>query len=220
MGQRLNIEITDNKGTELANCYYHWSAYSLSSLEEAMTVISNFDKLRKEIADNTLLAIRMFENCENAGLCEESYTAATEKYPNETFKKGTDRNNGLISITESDMNETRMYEEGRITINVDSKTIDFNVYFDTSDDSENLMYEAIEKKYGRDADPVNYSDEIIKEAIDEYTENCPKIAENFSFDLENIPFDKIEEFYNFLKDAADKGLYTLKYNETLICLIA
>lgn len=34
MGQRLNIEVIKN-GKVVGNCYYHWSAYTLSSLEEA-----------------------------------------------------------------------------------------------------------------------------------------------------------------------------------------
>ena len=52
MGQRLNIEIMKN-GETIANCYYHWSAYTTSALATAIMVISNYEELlnKEEIKD-------------------------------------------------------------------------------------------------------------------------------------------------------------------------
>lgn len=45
MGQRLNIEIK-SKGKVVANCYYHWSAYTMSALQLTKEIISNFDSIQ------------------------------------------------------------------------------------------------------------------------------------------------------------------------------
>lgn len=41
MGQRLNIEIKNNEKT-LANCYYHWSGYTASSLGLTKQIIEAY----------------------------------------------------------------------------------------------------------------------------------------------------------------------------------
>ena len=62
MGQRLDIEIVKD-GKVVGNCYYHWSAYTLSSLIETSKVIENYDELIKQNLPNEVLITKMFENC-------------------------------------------------------------------------------------------------------------------------------------------------------------
>lgn len=38
MGQRLNIEMK-TKGKVVANCYYHWSAYTMTALQLTKEII-------------------------------------------------------------------------------------------------------------------------------------------------------------------------------------
>ena len=134
MGQRLNIEIMKN-GETIANCYYHWSAYTTSALATAIMVISNYEELLKQDLPDEVLAVKMFENCYSylplsknehsyAGLSEESYKYMTEKYPGYEFRQSTDRNAGIIGVTDEDIEETRKYEEGTLYIYLDNKIID------------------------------------------------------------------------------------------------
>ena len=130
MGQRLNIEIIKN-GKVIGNCYYHWSAYTLSSLIETNTVIENYDELLKQNLPDKVLITKMFENCASydfhtggfngAGLSKDSYEYMCNKYPNYEFRKAIDRNAGLIGITEKDIDDTRGWEEGRVTIDLDKE---------------------------------------------------------------------------------------------------
>lgn len=221
MGQRLNIEIIDRNGECLANSYYHWSAFSTSSLATAVEVIANFDKLRKQYENNMLLAIKMLEQS-GAGLTKDgSLEKAKELFPNEIFKIGENRNSGLIGITEKDIDETRQWEEGRITINIDTKTIDYGVFFETSSDDEYLQEEAIQKKYGEQADLDDYEEKEINEAVDEYIKGLTDIGNQFSspFGLNSIPFDELENLYSAISQVANKGDFTIKFNNTIISLV-
>ena len=67
MGQRLNIEIKEN-GTTLANAYYHWSAYTDSSLELTEHILKNIDSVEHE--NSTVKAIKLLETT-GAGLTEQ-----------------------------------------------------------------------------------------------------------------------------------------------------
>ena len=105
MGQRLNIEMK-SKGKVVANCYYHWSAYTMTALQLTKEIISNFDDIK--VDDDVKRAVKLLE------LTGAGYS---------------DRDNGLIATTEEEMNDTRYWEEGRVTIDMDNKIFDFNVFF-------------------------------------------------------------------------------------------
>lgn len=122
MGQRLNIEILNN-GEVLANAYYHWSAYSDSSIELLETILNNINKFKNE-SDLIVKAIRLLE-CTGAGLND----AEIQKYDNKDIKfvSCNDRNCGLIAVSKDGIEETRMWEEGRISINIDEETFDYEV---------------------------------------------------------------------------------------------
>ena len=209
MGQRLNIEIIKN-GKVVGNCYYHWSAYTLSSLIETNTVIENYDELLKQNLPDKVLTTKMFENCKSldffsgnfnhAGLSEDSYEYMCNKYPNYEFRKAIDRNAGLIGITEKDIDDTRGWEEGRVTIDLDKEIIDAGLMIDYRE-------------------------------IDEYEQDCIDNEEEFNLDnIPKFPVDNLDEIpFNDLKKVIDKiieydkkGIYVFKNkdNSEIITLIA
>lgn len=160
MGQRLNMEIKIGNET-LANSYYHWSGYSSSSCEIALKVIDYMEEHPQTTEPNKLYAIRLLEHT-GAGLTDFAPTdeekeqakkfydpkyyeewvnkpseirTAQELFPNEKFAECFGRNEGLLAITKYGMEETRKWEEARVTIDIASKTIDFDVYWVYNEDS-------------------------------------------------------------------------------------
>ena len=153
MGRRLNIEILDN-GKCLANSYYHWSAFSDVSCEMLKDIIKDINKKKYDVS--VLSAIRILENTgagltdfcpseEDIDFAKNFYTKehyeewlkkpseikeAQKLYPAEKFKDCVGRNLGLLSISESGIKETRFWEEGRISIDLTTRKVNYNVLFD------------------------------------------------------------------------------------------
>lgn len=187
MGLRLNIEIVKN-GKTLANAYYHWSAYSDEACKLTKQAV-NFMKNHFSNCDDVLYAIRILEST-GAGLpkrepitdieeikyIQSSYKKefwkemlfpiseldeALKKFPNTQFKECEGRNKGLIAITDKGIEDNRAWEEGRVTINVDTDTIKFNVFINYNPD---YYYENTEpnfKKLGLDLNNLKF-DELDK----------------------------------------------------------
>lgn len=214
MGQRLNIEIVDRNGEGIANAYYHWSGYTSSSLELLKQVVSYYEDNKEKFVkngklDKTLIAVRMLE-ATGAGICNFPEDRNTkegkeskdkeilkEKYPNETFRDGIDRNEGLISVSEEGMDQTRSWEEARIDVNIDTEHISFGVYYDA--DEEELAYEV---------DPEEEMDEDeLDAAIQDYILKIDEIGKDLTYDIGNVPFEKVEEFAKVISNAP----YTFKY---------
>lgn len=129
MGQRLNIEIKKQEKL-LANAYYHWSAYSEASLLLTKEIIDKFEEVKEET--DVTQAIMLLQ-ITGAGLTSSSMEYLEEIIPNfeeqkEKYQSAIDRNEGLIEITEKGMENTQYWEEGRITIHIDTKTFDFEVF--------------------------------------------------------------------------------------------
>ena len=134
MGQRLNIQIeannTDTNETEvLANCYYHWSGYTSSAMELVNEIVkSGIHKL--DILDPVEKAIRLLE-ATGAGLAEDELT---EMYNTPKYKVSTDRNMGLIAISEEGTNRVAEWEESRVTINLTTGSINMSdMFYDETD---------------------------------------------------------------------------------------
>lgn len=134
MGQRLNVELTYN-GETIANAYYHWSAYTMSSAMLSAEIISSLDKIKGKAPLD--LAVRALE-LTGAGVNEKEYERIrldnTGKFSGIRFQNASNRNDGLISVTEEGIEETRRWEEGRVTINLDSETVNFSVYWDYAEE--------------------------------------------------------------------------------------
>ena len=183
MGQRLNIEIRRKKDNKiLANSYYHWSAYTYSSLKLAEEIVENiYDIIRNDKTSDEIKAIQLLQTT-GAGLLEDEYNLLKEE-DKKYCSLATDRNLGLISFTEKGIENTRNWEEGRLTINVDfdnkeydfvgdKNRVDFEVYFPIS-------REEIEECY---------RDELKSGKI-----NLDVVAE-FNFDLQDMDLNDIRLF--------------------------
>lgn len=126
MGQRLNIEIKINSKVR-ANAYYHWSGYTESAKELAKNILK--EAQRYNVKENpTVYAIKLLE-VTKAGLTNTEIKIAKEKYPEVEFAKATDRNSGLIAISDKGIKETRTWEEARVTLDFDKQIVKFNVWF-------------------------------------------------------------------------------------------
>lgn len=174
MGQRLNIEIEKNNKT-LANAYYHWSAYSSSACEMTQQIADYINK-NPQTCDDVLYAIRILEHT-GAGLINNypnELKSAQEMFPNEKFEECKGRNSGLLAITDVGIEETRDWEEGRVTINLDNKTINFAVYWEY-DPTEEDYYDTKPqfKKLGLNLDNLKFTE------LDELAEQI-NFAENSS----------------------------------------
>lgn len=131
MGQRLNIEMVAN-GKSLVNAYFHWSAYTdeaLSMLQKIIEIqekLDILDELKNMPLDKKAIYLLISIG---AGITPED--AYLNKYP-DIWIKATNRNYGLINISEEQKEICRTWEEGRIIIDIAEKTFEFNVFFEFS----------------------------------------------------------------------------------------
>lgn len=191
MGQRLNLEIRiDNtEDSVLANCYYHWSAYTSSALEITKQVVNEIKKVGEEPFKEKpcVSAIRLLEFT-GGGLTGEEMKFAKEEFPSEVFKPAVDRNRGLIAYTDSGIKETRDWAEGEVFINLKDKTVGFNVF---------SVWEN-EEDYKNEYEP------------DEYT------LTELDYDTSAIPFDKFDDFCSKVLNGGD--LFKLKDGTILMSI--
>lgn len=198
MGQRLNIEIADDHGVTLANCYYHWSAYTGSAIELVESII----KADEEIECNSLLerAVKLLEQTGggiNDAEMERIKNDDTNKFVGIDFKGCIDRNMGLISVTDIGIADTQRWEESRIEINIESQTINFYVYW--SDDIDSFISYQFEDVVVQDLS-MNEKEALL---VQDGMRRLKWQWENF----EEIPF---EEFYMIeeLVNNNTNGFYT------------
>ena len=209
MGQRLNIEIKRRKDNKvLANSYYHWSAYTSSSLHLAEEIIENiYEVIRKEKVSDEIKAIQLLQTT-GAGLMEDEYNKLNEE-DKKYCSLATNRNLGLISFTDEGMEETRKWEEGRLTIDIDfddknydfygnKNLVDFEVYFQIDEEEINESYE----------------EEIKSGKLD--LNNLTK----FEFSLEEMTLNDIRLFMSKLDEIENNnGLFRVKGTDLIYQII-
>lgn len=148
MGERLNIEIVKNKEL-LANCYYHWSGFSSSAVNLAIDIINNYDYVKKYKVENVknkdlLFAIRLLETT-GAGTNESEKSNTIKKIGlidgNITLKTCKGRTEGIIETSKEGMEETRSWEEERVTIDIENKTVKFRAFDEISEEDKKEYYD-------------------------------------------------------------------------------
>ena len=172
MGQRLNIESIEN-GKCLANAYYHWSAYTDSSFELAKEVIEAIPTINEK--NPVLKAIKLLE-VTGARLIESDLEYAKEIGIVSNFIIATNRNDGLIGITEKSIDETRKWQEHALYIYLDEGRMNFQVIYN-------------QKVWEWEKDQREYEDNPKKR------EDLPVL----DIDFTDVKFDKINDFGGFLK---------------------
>jgi hypothetical protein len=143
MGQRLNIEIIQD-GKTLANAYYHWSAYTSSSLEMTKLIIEKKDEVQCE--DDVVRAVQLLE-LTGALLTTEEIEELQKRGRKEHFKNAESRNDGLIAVSEKSIESTRKWEEGRVEIHLDHDFVNFEVFWKYDKETYLNEYEETEEKY-------------------------------------------------------------------------
>lgn len=198
MGQRLNLEIHSN-GKLLANCYYHWSGFTSSSMELADIVLENYDEIMAMNISDTTKAVLLLQTT-GAGLMvndiDNELEFALKNLPPEdleqvVLKQSDGRNKGLISITEEEMEKTQQWEEARITIYLDEKRVDL--------------------------DNVHISNENIFESDYEYVK-IDKLEEFPIKELWGLTFNEFKMIKAFLKERPETYLYKYKDDEIIILI--
>ena len=178
MGQRLNIEIVSN-GKILANAYYHWDAYTGISLRRTDDILNKLNERKESVKDDLDLAIKLLEFT-GAGInaVERNYILADPELSKYLpINNCVDRNEGVLSITQEGMQDTRYWEETRVTIDIGKRTVVFRVYLKLP------------------------KEEYLDDFYDlEHYEHLPTI----DYDLEKeIPFDKFKELKNLYTSTID-----------------
>ncbi|MBR0369364.1 MAG: hypothetical protein IJH63_01410 [Methanobrevibacter sp.] len=209
MGQRLNIEIKRRKDNKvLANSYYHWSAYTSSSLHLAEEIIENiYEVIRKEKVSDEIKAIQLLQTT-GAGLMEDEYNKLNEE-DKKYCSLATNRNLGLISFTDEGMEETRSWEEGRLTIDIDFDDKDYDFY-----GNKNLV--DFEVYFQIDEEEINesYEEEIKSGKLD--LNNLTK----FEFSLEEMTLNDIRLFMSKLDEIENNnGLFRVKGTDLIYQII-
>lgn len=158
MGQRLVLTVTQN-GEDIAKIYYHWSAYSISALQEAKNIIDVLYDDTNKIKDLKLRLIKFLE--QNGGGIDGGEGSSEWKYikqlyPKETFKKdGISRNQGLIALSEDGMESMQSWSEGDVYIDLDTDMVTNYVnYTCESIDS----YNKDRKEWDEDFEPLTFND--------------------------------------------------------------
>lgn len=156
MGQRLVINVYE-KDEKVANAYYHWSGYTLSSLE----ILKDISRAYAE--DKNMSAVDLLKTT-GAKLADD---------------ENCDRNEGIIETTEEGMYDSSRWSEGDIHIYLDENRFDFDVimYQDKDDikyDLENY-WENIElkdiKQLGFDLENLPLDDiDTIENLSDKFAE--------------------------------------------------
>lgn len=165
MGQRLNIEVVCGDRV-LANAYYHWSAYSSSAIYLTQKAIDTYNESESKLGIK--LAIAMLEST-GAGVNtpERVRIESSDRYKRCRFRDAIDRNEGLLAVTEDGIEETRRWEEGRVTIDLETQTIRFDVMY---------IYSKQE-----------YEDEVAEYYDDMTYDELPQM----DIDVYEIPFDDL-----------------------------
>lgn len=138
MGQRLNIQIQRGE-TILANAYYHWSAYTESSLELLKMIHEKWEKL-STIENDVIRAVRLLEST-GAGLTDKE--SAYSSILGEGFlpwRIADNRNNGLIAVSPEGIAETNDWAEGGAIIDLDDAMVSFDVFY-AYDDRKHILSE-------------------------------------------------------------------------------
>ena len=215
MGQRLVITIESNKKS-LAKGYYHWSGYTRSGLITANMAIAAFEKsLNRAMENITLLAItdktltpeiikdkiKLLTACYMLFATDAGMQMTGEKseqdifneiFPNMNHSVGVNRNEGLVAITKEGMADLQKWSEADVRINLDTKSVSVTGLFLGIDNNDD------EEEY------KNEDEEVM----------------NIEGNLDEIPFEDLNQFVEKVATAINNKIYTFSNNGDMLGAIA
>lgn len=213
MGQRLVITIENNKKS-LAKGYYHWSGYTRSGLITANMAVAAFEKsLNRAVENISLLTItdktltpeiikdkiELLTACymlfaTDAGMQmtgeKSEQDVFNEIFPNINHSVGMNRSEGLVAITKDGMADLQKWSEADVRINLDAKNVSVAGLF------------------------FGVSDD------DEEEENEKEEVMNIEGNLDEIPFENLNQFVEKITTAINNKIYTFSNNGDMLGAIA
>ena len=210
MGQRLVIQNQINY--ESVNViYYHWSAYTESSIEELKDFANRLSVNYKNRSDSFFAMLtdagrELIEKLDNGSLTDNekidlfnlmtyfsvSGTGASDKdslkylsqFTNDTNRQNVSRNEGLLAITEDDQEDTLGWSEGTLIVDWIFTNQGYPDFEQTVFDFDDLFFRCDEDEYG----------EWYGESIDQLPQN-PYLTSD-------VPLSKIEQLQKDLENNA------------------
>lgn len=208
MGQRLVIQNQIN-GESVNVSYYHWSAYTESSIEELKDFANRLAINYKNRSDSFLDMLtdagrELIEKLDNSSLTDNekidlfnlmtyfsvSGTGASDKdslkylsqFTNDTNRQNVSRNEGLLAITQDDQDETLNWSEGTLIVDWAFTNQGYPNFEQTVFDFSDLFFRLDEDEYNE------YYNESEDNPISSL-EKCP-------YPTRNVPLSQIEELQN------------------------
>lgn len=127
MGQRLVVEVK-GFGETICTVYYHWDAYTMSTLYDAKKFIDlNLQDCKTK--EEVILKVIRFCESDGGGVCNTSMDDAKKMFPNERFRGNADGNYGLVDISEEGMDWSLSWAEGNLLIDLCEEMVYMDVYF-------------------------------------------------------------------------------------------
>ena len=196
MGQRLVITLQKD-GKDIAALYYHWSAYSISALQEVKPLLEYLQSEEKKNSDyDPRLACLRFVQANGGGIDggpkSEEFAYIRNLYPNEPLlEEGYNRSDGLVSMSENGIDDLQSWSNGDVYIDLDKKMVENDVlnFFNSFDDYKEDLKQCM--------DPEDFN-RIPK------TEEEAKILEA-SVNVVNFSFEQIDEVIDVLTQFQEDG---------------
>lgn len=205
MGQRLVINLKNEEET-IANVYYHWGGYTSSAIDLTSTIIRGLKKY-SDIADVTFRAVKAIAET-GAGFNDDAMHGAKEMFVGVDIPVCNDRNNGLLEVTKNGIDCNMDCAESIVSIYMDDQTVFFDVFADAEYDNIDYMTKEL----------LNIDLNIIREKISDINDSmgdnasmvscedferlafelCEKAAPKWDGSMDEIDFDKWEEFAKFI----------------------
>ena len=236
MGQRLTIQIFENKNSEqsIATLYYHWSAYTESALDKLKTFYNNYRHYFKiQQIDQKLLqlhptpfeAVKQYDELDNivtsiyqavietgGGLPSDESENAIKLHPTlgEHYNPNhsVHRNNGLIAFTEERQNSLYYWPEGNIRLYLDEEEFEFDVYTSYEVEDDRKYYEHLIEKWFNTEDAESITTEQI---IDYCANNFPK--------FDDRQYHKISDIDALITTFEQNTIFYDADEKTIICKI-
>lgn len=156
MGQRLILDIFEDASVDekpIANIYYHWSAYTLSAMEEALQFLWKYEN-SLETDPNLTLRQRLYKIIDQngGGFPQGSLQTELDAYPElkdvYVKRESWSRNKGIIAFSDEAQSDNNNWGEGFAAIDLKTRKINvrpmFYIYDDFDDDTalDTLSYVA------------------------------------------------------------------------------
>lgn len=131
MSHRLNIELTAGDAV-LASCYYHGCAFTDQALDLAEVIAKTYDETFGDAEPDIFTAVTLLEKL-GSGVSgvERNRILKDERYFGMDFAPARSMYDGVIAVTEEGIRENRRWENGRIRIDLEGRTLDFHVHYYT-----------------------------------------------------------------------------------------